>query len=46
MADTKFEVILEILFLKLDNIDILFDEKALTWRINITNEALPTIEQV
>ena len=46
VADTKFEVILRMLFLKLSNADVSFDEKTLTWRTYITNEALSTTEQV
>ena len=46
MADIKFEVILEILFLKLSNADVLFDKKTLMWRTYITNKALPTTKQV
>ena len=46
MADIKFEVILEISFLKLSNADISFDEKILMWRIYTTNKALFIIKQV
>ena len=46
MADTKFEVILEISFLKIRNANISFGEKTLTWKTYTTNKALPTIEQV
>ena len=46
MANTKFEVILRMLFLKFSNIDLLFDEKTLMWRIYITNKALPITKQV
>ena len=46
VADNKFEVILKILFLKINNIDVLFSEGTLMWKIYITNEALPTTKQV
>ena len=46
VADTKFEVILGMLFLKISNADVSFGEETLTWRTYTTNEALPTTEQV
>ena len=46
VADTKFEVILGMLFLKISNADVLFDEETLTCRTYTTNEALPTTERV
>ena len=46
MADTKFEVILVMLFLKLGNADVLFDERTLTKRTYTNNEALTTTEQI
>ena len=46
VADTKFEVILEMLFLKISNADVSFGKKILTWKTYTTNEALPTIEQI
>ena len=46
MADTKFEVILGILFLKINNADVSFGERTLMWKTYITNEALPTTKQV
>ena len=46
MAVTKFEVILEILFLKISNADVLFGEEILTWRTYTTNETLSIIEHV
>ena len=46
MANTKFELILEILFLKINNADILFGKKILTWKSYTINKALPTIKQV
>ena len=46
VANTKFEVILGMLFLKISNMDMLFGEKTLTWKTYITNKALPTTEWV
>ena len=46
VANTKFEVILRMLFLKISNADVSFGEKIFMWKIYITNEALPTTEQV
>ena len=46
VADTKFEFILGIFFLKLSNADISFSEETLMWRTYTTNKALPTIKQV
>ena len=46
VANTKFEVILRMLFLKLSNADVLFGEEILMWKSYTTNKALPTIEQV
>ena len=46
VADTKFEVILEMLFLKISNADVAFGERTLTWKFYTTNKALPTTEQV
>ena len=46
VADTKFEVILEMLFLKISNADVLFGKGTLTWRTYTTNEALATTKQV
>ena len=42
MADTKFEVILRMLFLKLSNADVSFGEKTFIWRTYTTNKALLT----
>ena len=42
----KFELILGMFFLKTSNADVSFDKKILMWKTYITNEALPTIEQV
>ena len=46
VADTKFEMILGMPFLKLSKANLLFSKKTLTWKTYITNEALPTIKQV
>ena len=46
MTDTKFEVILKMLFLKFNNTNVSFGKKALMWKIYTTNEALPITEQV
>ena len=46
MTNTKFEVILEMPFLKLSNVDMSFDKRIFTWRTYITNKALPTTKQV
>ena len=46
VADTKFEVILRMLFLKLSNVNMSFGKKTLTWKICITNKALSTNKQV
>ena len=46
MADTKFEVVLGMPFLKISNADIAFGEGTLMWRSCTTNEALPTTKQV
>ena len=46
VADTKFEVVLRMLFLKISNPDIAFSERMLTWKLYTTNKTLPTTEQV
>ena len=46
MVDTKFEVILRILFLKISNADVLFGKKTLTWRTYTTNKVLSTTKRV
>ena len=46
VADTKFEVILGMPFLKLSNANVSFDEKTLMWKFYITSEALLTTERV
>ena len=46
MANTKFEVILKMLFLKLNNANISFGERIFIWKTYTTNKALPTTKQV
>ena len=46
VADTKFEVILGMPFLKISNADVSFGEGTLTWKTYTTNKALPTTERV
>ena len=46
VADTKFEVVLGMLFLKISNANVAFGEETLTWRSYTTNKALPTTKQV
>ena len=46
VANTKFEVVLGMPFLKFSNADLGFGERSLTWKSYTTNKALPTIEQV
>ena len=46
VADTKFEVILEIPFFKLSNADMSFSEGTLTWKSYTINKALSTTKQV
>ena len=46
VANTKFEVILKMLFLKISNTDMSFGEETLTWKTYTTNKILPTTEQV
>ena len=46
VADTKFKVILGMLFLKISNADVSFGKGTFTWKIYTTNEALPTTERV
>ena len=45
VANTKFEIVLEMLFLKISNTNIAFGEGTLTWKSYITNKALLIIEQ-
>ena len=46
VTDTKFEVMLGMLFLKHSNANISFGERTLTWKSYTINKALPTIKQV
>ena len=46
VANTKFEVVLEMLFLKISNADVLFGKETLIWKSFTINKILPTIEQV
>ena len=46
VADTKFEVVLGMPFLKISNVDVVFGKRTLTWKSYTTNKALPTTEQV
>ena len=46
VANIKFEVILEMLFLKISNVNILFNEKILIQKSYTTNKALFIIKQV
>ena len=46
VADTKFEVVLEMPFLKISNADVAFGEETLMWKSYTTNKALPITEQV
>ena len=46
VVDTKFEVILEMLFLKISNADMAFCKKTLTKKFYITNTTLLTTEQI
>ena len=46
VADTKFEIILGMPFLKISNADVAFGKGTLTWKSYTTNKALPTTEQV
>ena len=46
VADTKFEVILGISFLKISNANVAFGEGTLTWKSYTTNKALTTTEWV
>ena len=46
VAKTKFEVILRMLFFKISNADMLFNEKILTWRTYIINEAPSSTKQI
>ena len=46
VANTKFEMVLGMPFLKISNANIAFDERILTWKSYTTKQALPTTEQV
>ena len=46
VADTKFEVVLGMPFLKISNADVAFGERTLTWKSYTTKEALPTTERI
>ena len=46
VADTKFEVVLRMPFLKISNANIAFAKETLTWKSYTTNKALPTTKQV
>ena len=46
MANTKFEVVLRMLFLKLSNADMSFGKETLTWKSYTTNKALLITERV
>ena len=46
VTDIKFEVVLEMLFLKISNADVVFGKETLTWKSYTINEALPTTEWV
>ena len=46
MANTPFEVILGMLFLKISNADVSFGEITLTWKTYTTNEVLLTTKWV
>ena len=46
MANTKFEMILEMLFLKISNANVAFGKRTLMWKSYITNKTLPTTDQV
>ena len=46
MADTKFEVMLRMIFLKISNADVLFGKGTLTWKFYTITKALLTTKQV
>ena len=46
VVNTKFEVVLGMLFLKISNADVAFSEKTLTWKFYTTNKALLITKQV
>ena len=46
MADTKFEVVLGMLFLKISNADMSFGERILMWKSYTTNKTSSTTKRV
>ena len=46
VADIKFEIILGMLFFKISNVDVSFNNKTLTWKIYTIIKALFITEQV
>ena len=46
VADTKFKMVLEMLFLKISNVDVAFGEEMLMWKSYTTNKALLITKQV
>ena len=46
MADTKFEAILGMFFLKISNADVVFGEGTLTWKSYTISKVLPTTKRV
>ena len=46
VANTKFEVVLGMPFLKISNANIAFGEGTLTWKSYITNKAIPNTKRV
>ena len=46
VADTKFELILGMFFLKISNVNMSFGKTTLTWKSYIIDKVLPTIEQI
>ena len=46
IANTKFKVILEILFLKFNNVDVSFCQKTIMWGIYTINKAIHIIKHV
>ena len=44
VADTKFEMVLGMLFLKISNANVIFGEETLTWKFYTTKKALLTTE--
>ena len=46
MVNTKFEVILRMIFLKISNTDVLFGEKKFMWKFYTIIKALITTKQV